>query len=110
VRTLPSFYIGAKWHASFHRIIRPYAGIDVGMLLYAQAEFIQGAGTAIRPLFAPVFAVDAGCDFVLHKNLGVFVGIQAGVTHAQLIQETVNAEWQPTTGLLNIRGGAFVQF
>jgi len=110
VRTLPSFYVGAKWHGDFHKVVRPYAGVDVGLLLYAQAVVTQGQGTAIRPLFAPVVALDAGCDFVLHKNVGVFAGVQAGVTHAARIQETVNAEWQPTTGVLNIRGGAFVQF
>ena len=110
VRTLPSFYVGAKWHGDFHKVVRPYAGVDIGLLLYAQAVVAQGTGTSVRPLFAPVVAVTAGCDFVLHKNIGVFAGMKAGVSHAQRIQETVNAEWQPTTGVLTLRGGAFVQF
>ncbi len=110
VRTLPSFYVGAKWHGDFHKVIRPYAGVDIGLLLYAQAVVAQGTGTSVRPLFAPVVALNAGCDFVIHKNVGLFAGIKAGVSHAARIQETVNAEWQPTTGVLTVRGGAFVQF
>jgi hypothetical protein len=110
LRTLPSFYAGATWHGTFHKIVRPYAGIDLGLLLYAQAIVLQGSTEQVRPLFAPTFAVDFGTDIVLHRNVGLFVGAKLGVTHAARIQETVNAEWTPTTGLLNIRAGAFVQF
>jgi hypothetical protein len=110
VRTLPGFYAGAAWHGTFHKIVRPYAGIDFGGLLYAQATRAGNEGGAKVPLFAPTVLLDVGSDFVIHKNVGVFAGVRAGVSHAARIRETVNGDWTPTTGVLVIRAGALVQF
>ena len=110
VRTLPSFLFGATWHGTFHKVIRPYAGIDIGALLYAQAIVQEGTSNQIRPLFAPTVAADIGVDFVIMPNFGLFVGGKFGVSYAARVQETVNSSWDPTTGLAEIWAGALVQF
>jgi hypothetical protein len=110
VRTLPSFLFGATWHGTFHKVIRPYVGIDLGALLYAQAVVEDGDSTQIRPLFAPLVAADIGIDFIIIPNFGVYVGGKFGVSYAARVQETVNTSWNPTTGLVEIWAGALVQF
>jgi hypothetical protein len=110
VRTLPSFLFGATWHGNFHKVIRPYAGIDIGALLYAQAIVQEGTSNQIRPLFAPTVAADIGVDFVVMPNFGLFVGGKFGITYAARVQETVNSSWDPTTGLAEVWAGALVQF
>jgi hypothetical protein len=110
VRTLPSFLFGATWHGTFHKVIRPYAGIDIGAMLYAQAVVQEGDSTQIRPLFAPTVAADVGVDFIIIPNFGVFVGGKFGVSYAARVQETVNSSWNPTTGLAEIWAGALIQF
>ena len=110
VRTLPGFYLGATWRGTFHRIVRPYAGLDLGALLYAQATRAGDQSGLKVPLFAPTVLIDVGSDFVLHRNVGLFVGVRGGVSHAARIRETVNAGWAPTTGVFMVRAGALVQF
>jgi hypothetical protein len=110
VRTLPSFLFGATWHGTFHKVLRPYVGIDLGALLYAQALVENGDSTQIRPLFAPLVAADIGIDFIIIPNFGVYVGGKFGVSYAARVQETVNTSWNPTTGLAEIWAGALVQF
>jgi len=110
VRTLPSFLFGATWHGTFHKVLRPYVGIDIGALLYAQALVEEDGGTQIRPLFAPLVAADLGMDFIIIPNFGLYVGGKLGVAYAARVQETVNSSWNPTTGLAEIWAGALVQF
>jgi len=110
VRTLPSFIFGATWHGTFHKVVRPYAGIDLGALLYAQAVVQDGDSTQIRPLFAPVVAADIGVDFVIVPNFGVYVGGKFGGSYAARVQETVNSSWDPSTGLAEVWAGALIQF
>ncbi|MEE2828131.1 MAG: hypothetical protein VX498_03000 [Myxococcota bacterium] len=110
VRTLPSFVAGVSWHGTFHKVIRPYAGIDLGALLYAQAIVNTGTSTQVRPLFAPLVAADFGCDFIIIPNFGVYVGVKLGGSYAARVQETVNSSWDPNTGLAEVWAGALVQF
>jgi hypothetical protein len=110
VRTLPTFLVGATWRGTFHRVIRPYVGLRVGALLYAQTVVEDGDSTQIRPLFAPVLAGDFGLDFVVAPNVGIFVEGRFGVTYAARVQETVNTNWNPTTGLAELWSGALFQF
>ena len=119
-RGLPAFHLGAAYRSNFHKIIRPYAGAELGAVMYAQkveGGTVDGGG-ARTPLFGFLIAGKVGVDFVVTKLLGFFVGAKVGVgltgdieqDGIPDIQQYVDAAWSPTKIAVNVRGGAFLRF
>ena len=107
VRTLPAFGLGATIRPP-EGPVRPFAGIDLAFLLYAQAVVAQSDGsTATRPLFGPVLTARGGVEFHFADFLGVYVSAAGGFAYADRIQETVNALWATTTGIITLDSGVW---
>ena len=118
-RVLPNFLVGASYRMSFHPVVKPFVGGDVGTVIYAQkVEVSESQVIAKTPLFALVIAAKGGCQFDLPKNFGLFVTARVGVSISgdleqdglADIQQYVNETWSPTRVFFNIGAGALYRF
>jgi hypothetical protein len=107
LKTLPSFNIGASYRAAPHKVVRPYVGADGGGIYYATGVLDDGRR---RALFAVAGQVKGGCDFMIGRNIGLFIGGKAGVAYAPRIQETVTDQWRPLAFVGGVRGGVVLRF
>ncbi len=107
LRTLPHFSIGASWRGNFHRVIKPYAGGDVGAIMYATEKHSDGSST---PRFGVTGMAKGGADFMITKVIGAHVGVRVGVAYSPLVEELVYFEWNPVTFVFNLKAGLTLAF
>jgi hypothetical protein len=107
LRTLPHLTVGASWRGNFHRVIKPYAGGDVGALMYATEVPADGGSI---PRFGVTGMAKAGSDFMFTKFLGAHVGVRVGVAYSPKVEELVFFEWNPVTFVFNFKGGLTLTF
>ena len=118
-RVLPNFLVGASYRMTFHRVVRPFVGGDVGSVIYAQ-KIEMSADEVLRntPLFALTLAAHGGTDFMLSSWFGLHITARVGVSISgdleqdglADIQQYVNENWSPTRVFFNIGLGALARF
>lgn len=107
LRTLPHLTVGASWRGNFHRVIKPYAGGDVGALMYATEVPADGGSI---PRFGVTGMAKVGSDFMFTKFLGAHIGVRVGVAYSPKVEELVFFEWNPVTFVFNFKGGLTLTF
>jgi len=107
LRTLPHLSIGASWRGNFHRVIKPYAGGDLGTIMYATEKHSDGSTT---PRFGVTGMAKGGADFMINKVIGAHVGVRVGVAYSPLVEELVYFEWNPVTFVFNLKAGLTLTF
>jgi hypothetical protein len=118
-RVLPNFLIGASYRMTFHPIVRPFVGGEVGTVIYAQkVEVSNNEVLRKTPLFALTLAAKGGSEFELGRKFALFVALRVGVSISgdleqdglADIQQYVNETWEPTRVFFNVGVGARYAF
>jgi hypothetical protein len=107
LRTLPHFTVGASWRADFHRVVKPYAGGDVGAIMYATERHTDGTTT---PRFGVTGMFKGGVDIMFTRIVGAHIGGRVGVAYSPMVEELVFLEWSPVTFVANFRAGLTLAF